>query len=303
MFTASRLVDTGRACAPTRNHVMRIIKIKKKSGGFRKVYVQDQKRATVAKALAKRLTDQCVKLGEPGVIRGFMPGESPVTNAQAHASATHILQMDFKDFFDHCTGNRIYLGLIDCMVPKDWITGSTLASAQRDADIAVVDGAARQGLSSSPAAANIAAIPIDREIIAMLPSGVTYTRYADDLTFSSNNPELLKPLRKQVAAIAAVHGQEINPSKTRMQAACAGRMVVTGVAVSGGRLYPTKSIRRRLRAARHNAERLTRSMSALIDAGKPDAAALLWRLNRKQLARLRGLEEWAKLKPPKQRAP
>ena len=193
---------------------MRKVQIAKKSGGERTIYVQDPRSCGKFRAVAALLTTQCQQLAPAGVVRGFMPGESPVTNAAAHASAKYVLNMDLADFFDHCDAAKIAAGLIplDVLhVPDAWLPVGKKASAIKAADElaarAVYDGAARQGLSSSPAAANIAALPMDREILDMLPPGVTYTRYADDLTFSAPVADLLKIVRQQVPEIAKRQGR------------------------------------------------------------------------------------------------
>jgi RNA-directed DNA polymerase len=102
--------------------------------------------------------------------------------------------MDLADFFDSVTPE---------MVPENIRFPECFP-----------DGAARQGLPTSPALANIAASPMDREIfskydlskdreadrIIMLDCNsyapISYTRYADDLTFSSNSFERLDWLRQ-----------------------------------------------------------------------------------------------------------
>ena len=273
---------------------MRKVEIPKSSGGKRTIYVQDPRSKHKFAALAKELTAECQRLAPPGVVRGFMPGESPVTNARAHASAKYVLNMDLADFFDHCTAPRIAAGLMDFM-PVAWQPAGAQKKADALAARAVYDGAARQGLSCSPAAANCAALPLDRDILAALPNGVTYTRYADDLTFSAEDPALLKTVRQQVPAIAKTHGQEVKASKTRMQAATAGRMVITGVAVAGGKLYATRAVRRRSRAAAHNCKKFVLQIGALARAGQFLGAAILWRANWRQFSRARGLADWCRL--------
>jgi hypothetical protein len=285
---------------------MKIVKIAKKSGGTRTIYVQDPRSCGKFREVATLLTTQCQQLAPAGVVRGFMPGESPVTNAAAHASSKFILNMDLADFFDHCDKEKIAAGLmpLDVLhVPDAWLPVGKKGAAKKSADElaarAVYDGAARQGLSSSPMAANIAALPMDRDILSNLPANVIYTRYADDLTFSADDPALLKIIRQQVPNIAKRHGQEVKPSKTRMQAAVAGRMVVTGVAVAGGKLHATKEVRRRARAAAHNCKKLVLQIADFMRAGQPVAAGILWRANWRQFSRARGLAEWCKLTLPK----
>ena len=273
-------------------HKLRKIQIPKKSGGSRTIYVAPRRgkaRKTWdgrARAVAAIVAD----LAPEGVLHGFTAGRSPLTNAATHAGHSHVLQMDLSDFFDHCTPELIERGLTP-LAAKEWIAASARADAKALGDECCIDGAARQGLPSSPACANAAGIPMDREILTALPDGVTYTRYADDLTFSADDPALLRPLRATVARIAPRHGQAVNTAKTRMQCATAGRLVITGVAVApDGSLHATKACRRRLRAARHNCAQL----DAQADAMPPVQAAIFLGVHKRQFQELNGLESWAR---------
>jgi RNA-directed DNA polymerase len=243
------------------------IQIPKKSGGSRTVYVQAPREARRYRLLAYELTELLSTLGDTSHIHGFAPGRSPVTNAQAHVGHRYVLQMDLRDFFDHCTEEQLLAA------------GLSEQLAQR----CCVDGAARQGLSSSPMAANIAALPLDRDILSACPPGTTYTRYADDLTLSSDELGMLVMLRGFVSILAARHGQEVNVKKTRIQSLDAGRVMITGVAVDAAGVHLPRKTRRKLRAAEHRAEQMRL-------AGDPAAA--------KQAQRARGLREWARLRTP-----
>lgn len=198
---------------------------------------------------------------------GFQPDHSPVTNALKHIGYEYTLTMDLEDFFDSVTPEHLpeTLRFPECFP----------------------DGAARQGLPTSTALANIAACKMDAEIIAMLPQnknilnrvidlfndGITrieYTRYADDMTLSCDSLERLQSLANIVPNIAARHGFKIKARKTKFQAARAGRRIITGVAVDS-KLHPTRRTRRKLRAALHQ----------------------------RHTAEARGLAEWMQLRIPK----
>jgi RNA-directed DNA polymerase len=91
-----------------------------------------------------------------------------------------------------------------------------------------------QGAPTSPALANLAAFGLDRRLTGLAASlRLTYTRYADDLTFSGGRllAERAAGVRATVATIAAEEGFAVNERKTTL-ATRAGRQTVCGVVVN-----------------------------------------------------------------------
>ncbi|MES2933848.1 MAG: reverse transcriptase family protein, partial [Pseudomonadota bacterium] len=91
-----------------------------------------------------------------------------------------------------------------------------------------------QGAPSSPALANLCAYRLDLRLDALANSlGATYSRYADDLTFSGNweLERSLGRLQTQIGTIALEEGFAINFKKTRIMRA-ATRQLVTGIVVN-----------------------------------------------------------------------
>ena len=116
------------------------------------------------------------------------------------------------------------------------------------------DAACRQGLPTSPAAANICFAKCDWAILKALEIGgvkAVYSRYADDLTFSVMTREDVDGILGNIPKIIAEFGFVLNERKTHVQYAGAGRRIITGVAVDETGVYPTRKSRRRLRAAKH----------------------------------------------------
>lgn len=224
---------------------MKIVKIPKGNGKFRTIYAPDAQQKNALRVLVHSLNERG-KAACPHA-HGFLPGRSPVTNAKAHVGRMFSVVFDLKDFFDTVKPSMV----ADCE------------------PICFVDGAARQGLPTSPAVANLAAAGMDADLAAAFPDCV-FTRYADDLTFSTDCAERCRVLLLVVPLIVREHGFCINDSKTHTLCAKAGRRVITGVAVGESDIQVPRHIRRNIRAALHQGN--TRSA--------------------------RGLQEWEKLKPP-----
>lgn len=211
--------------------------------------------------IVPELNDLVLKECDPDVVHGFVPGRSPVTNAWKHVGYRFTLSMDLKDFFDsirpsHVNENPEFMNCFLSMKKRTWTTES----------------APRQGLPTSPAISNLAGIMMDAKIKAAAEMhGCVYTRYADDISISGNDVNDLRLIKKTVEQVVVQCGFFVNDRKTRIQSAEFGRRNITGVMVDGTGVYPTRSIKRKLRAARHQ--------------GRKSHAA--------------GLAEWCRLRLPK----
>jgi retron-type reverse transcriptase len=117
------------------------------------------------------------------------------------------------------------------------------------ANLCTVDGSLPQGASTSPALSNLVCTRLDRRFSGLAKKmGFHYSRYADDLVFSSNNPRLpsLIPLFRE---ILSEEGFRVNEGKTRIMRK-GRRQVVTGLITNQYLNLPREQVRR-LRAAIH----------------------------------------------------
>jgi hypothetical protein len=207
---------------------------------------------------------------------GFRRGHSPVTNARRHTGSRVVIGFDLEDFFACITPARIYgifrgagypetvahrlTALSTNVVPTSIWNALVEPDDPRDRDRhyrlgrRLASPHLPQGAPTSPALANLAAFGLDRRLSALATrSGATYSRYADDLTFSGSNRLLTgaTAFRQLVAEIVDDEGLRLNPRKSRL-ASHAGRQVVTGVVVNA---HPNLARRDydRLRATLHEA--------------------------------------------------
>jgi len=141
-----------------------------------------------------------------------------------------------------------------------------LLCTEPDVDAVEIDGArlyaARgprrlpQGAPTSPALTNLVCTRLDARLAGLAGSlGFTYTRYADDLTFSASGEAAGKvgALLKYVHAIVAGEGFTVHPDKTRVMRR--GRhQEVTGLTVNERVGVPRETLRR-FRALLHGLER------------------------------------------------
>lgn len=238
---------------------MNIIKIPKKTKGkFREIAIPSFEEKIQFRQYISKLNEKTKKLCSDSV-HGFVCGKSPVTNADQHRGKKYTLSFDLSDFFDMVKPSHLHGRL-----SKDEIQAL------------MPDGRAYQGLPTSPAVANIAAIDMDKAIIKKIRDlDIVYTRYADDLTFSFDNFTNVGVLKKEITAIISRCGFRVNNTKTRLQDSRYGRRVVTGISVGESDISVTRKCRRKIRAAMHQ----------------------------KNQNSLNGLVEWSKLKIPKIKEP
>jgi hypothetical protein len=175
--------------------------------------------------------------GVAHVAHGFVHDRSPVTGALPHVGYGVTVSADLCGWFDSVRAEQIPL-------PPDIVRAIT------------IDGVPRQGLPTSPAACNLAAIPMDRAILdslLQLPGRCAYTRYADDLIVSFDQPCHYLDVLAVLQRCAQDMGWEIHPGKCRVQFATQGHRVILGLSVGGTKLKATRQTRKKLRAARHQA--------------------------------------------------
>ena len=103
------------------------------------------------------------------------------TNAFAHLQKRFILNIDLKDFFPSITENRV-TGVLKS-IGIDYQVALTIAR------ICCYEGRLPQGAPTSPVLSNMICFRLDRELLSFAKEArCIYTRYADDLTFSSYQP-------------------------------------------------------------------------------------------------------------------
>lgn len=267
----------------------RIVRIPKGNGRFREIAIPsgDAIVQEAMRAWRRCLTRRLESLPDVDHIHGFRPLRNAVTNAEAHVGYEYTVSVDLQDFFPSISDVTVARVLLEASaaetagggVPPP--TPGTLWWKLPSMDVLLtVNGALPQGYPTSPAIANLVGLDMDRPIKAFLrlvdPSAV-YTRYADDLTVSTNDRSLSLALPAHLEAMCAAAGFNLATKKTRVQWAGAGRRVVCGVAVGPDTVYATRVSRRKLRAAEH---RLTKTGS---ERARMHAA---------------GLREWTKLRRP-----
>ncbi|CAB3839319.1 hypothetical protein LMG26686_01367 [Achromobacter mucicolens] len=185
------------------------------------IYLQDCLEEVIASTDSERHRGGGIKLG---FSHGFMRDRTIITNARPHRAKRFVFNCDIVDFF-----GTINFGRVRGFFIKDKQFALAQEIATFLAQISCFQNVLPQGSPCSPVIANLIARKLDIKLGRLAyQTGMTYTRYADDLTFSTNKKIFSHSVGVQDASgfwragteltkIVRASGFELNPNKTRLQ--------------------------------------------------------------------------------------
>lgn len=204
--------------------------IRKKHGGFRQLTAPKRR----MRELLMSLNDILTSLYEPTPwAYGFVPKRSVVENARLHIGKKFVLNIDLHDFFPSITFEQVKR----CLVSEPYRFSDYAAELIANLCVICRDGhkILAQGFPTSPIISNMVCTEMDCQLAELAEkSDVIYSRYADDMTFSSDS-DILQPDGKfieQVKIIIENQGFTLNEKKTRLQRRGQQRQEVTGLNVT-----------------------------------------------------------------------
>lgn len=169
----------------------------------------------------------------------FLKTSSIKTNVIRHKKGRYFLKLDFKNFFPSIISNDF------CPIVKNWAqkTGSTIDCNELLETVRVscfyLDDKLPIGYPSSPIISNIVMSEFDTKITSLLTNkeeyGLSkYTRYADDLTFSTNLKGACNKIKESVESIVGSLTSpklQLNSDKTRFVSSSGGSALITGLRI------------------------------------------------------------------------
>ena len=214
-------------------------KIKKKTGGERIITAP---RNRSFKLILSYINEILKSMYTPSsYAMGFAEGRSIADNAKKHRGMNYVFNLDLKDFFPSIEQARVWkrLQLEPFKFPVS-IANIIAGMCCMKEIIQMADGGQTvryvlpQGAPTSPIITNMICDNLDRRLAGVAKRfGLNYTRYADDITFSSmhNVYQENGVFRKEVWRIIEEQRFVVNDKKTRLQKK-GSRHEVTGIIVS-----------------------------------------------------------------------
>ncbi len=190
-------------------------RIPKKNGQYRLIEDPEKKLKTIQRNLNHYLQAWYYTVKAPAV-HGFCISandEEPkgiFSNAMAHIGKPYLINIDMQDFFHQVTYNDIYKSLAVILKKANNQTIKTIAQ------LTTYNQRLPMGAPTSPVLANICSQQLDDTLLNVCnKTGLTYTRFADDLSFSATKP-ITKLDRTILETTIVQQGFNINHSKTKL---------------------------------------------------------------------------------------
>lgn len=255
--------------------------IPKRSGGTRKISAPSSDLKKLQKNISFLLQNCVDEINQNKNItsflsHGFRRGCSIISNAEQHRNRRYVFNVDLKDFFP-----SIHFGRVKGFFEQNKNFKLQPKIATMLAQIICHERSLPQGSPCSPVVSNLIGHILDIRLVELArKEGCTYSRYADDLTFSTNKkvfPESIAvfvqgsdhqwQVGQSLLNIISHSTFSINEEKVRMQY-CDSRQTVTGLIVNS-KVHTVKEYRRLARAKAHSL-----FSTGLFHNGTPDSTAV-----------------------------
>lgn len=224
----------------------------KKRGGHRLISAPMPRLKQVQRWVLEQILE---KVALHDAAHGFRREHSILTNAAPHCGSQLVINLDLRDFFPNVTWKRVYgvflaLGYSRSIATifAQICTEPPVEEVEMDGETWQVATGVRhlpQGAPTSPAITNLLCRRMDARMTGIARKhGFTYTRYADDLTFSSTDGDREKSRRLlwQVKKVIGEEGFHLHPDKLRIMGK-GRRREVTGLIAGEKPSVPREDVR------------------------------------------------------------
>jgi RNA-directed DNA polymerase len=199
------------------------VKKDKKTGEVKKYKDGTVKKRTIhpsikeLKAIQKSIKKNILAPIElPNEVHGGVKKRSNITNAKPHKGNKYIFTTDLQDFYPNISHSYVHKTYLSLGFSNHFSNSLTKLTTWKFA--------LPQGTPTSTHISNLVFLKTDRELIQLCnANNITYTRYVDDLTFSS--PIDFKHLLNDILDIVRNNNFNLSYRKTKYK----GNQTVTGI--------------------------------------------------------------------------
>jgi RNA-directed DNA polymerase len=209
--------------------------VPKKSGGYREIQAPDEELKRLQRRMLNLLNDLYLP---PSGVHGFVKGKSQteplniLSNAKAHVGKKFVWNLDIENFFSSISSMQV----VNRLMEKPFKFDET--KAKYIALLLVYNKRLPTGAPTSPIVSNLVCQALDEQINHWVDNEngvnenafINYTRYADDITFSSNAAFTLVQTEK-IYYFLNQYGFNVNKGKERTQTHLQAQWV-TGIKVN-----------------------------------------------------------------------
>lgn len=220
--------------------------IPKRAGGVRVVYVPSYTMRIIQRWILENILN---KILPTRYAMAFRRGKcyGCLENARSHIGNTYGIALDLREFFPSISAKRVY-GIFSSI-------GYAPLAATILTNLCTLNDCLPQGGVCSPALSNLACLLLDSRLGGFCEKRrIRFTRYVDDMYFSSNSQGVLRKALPIIHKIIENEGFVINEKKTRYHNPSNHRRI-TGITLSmdkgsqmGHTLKASKELKRKIRA-------------------------------------------------------
>ena len=220
--------------------------IKKRRGGLRRIMSPYSELRDVQTWIKENILD---KIELPNCVKAFVKGRNIMENAKMHEGRKYILKVDITNFFESIGVRQVYVAFRKMGYDRSvaaWLANLCTAKIE-DYKYEQLEDQEEiqklfndlyhksepflvQGAPTSPGLANIICNRMDKRMMGLANKhGFTYSRYADDMTFSADKKDRL-PKVSMIRKVVETEGFHLNDEKIELLHE-GNRQIVTGLLV------------------------------------------------------------------------
>lgn len=220
--------------------------IKKRRGGLRRIMSPYSELRDAQTWIKENILD---KIELPNCVKAFVKGRNIMENAKMHEGRKYILKVDITNFFESIGVRQVYVAFRKMGYDRSvaaWLANLCTAKIE-DYKYEQLEDQEEiqklfndlyhksepflvQGAPTSPGLANIICNRMDKRMLGLANKhGFTYSRYADDMTFSADKKDRL-PKVSMIRKIVETEGFHLNDEKIELLHE-GNRQIVTGLLV------------------------------------------------------------------------